>query len=401
MNGKTILTPFNVDRTGARQITFNFVEKLFQTRVYERVEEILKKDTAKPLVMEFDITSTCNQNCAACISKVLLNHGEIPFSKIKSLLDLFSNAGLKAVIFTGGGEPLLHAAMPEPLLYSKTIGLDVGLITNGVLLDRYSRHFPGVLSWIRVSIDACEPGKYNLLHYNRPSKKTNIFKNIIASMENFASKKKETRLGFSFLVFIGEQWSGSEYDNVSQIFDACGLAKNTGCDYFEIKPVVEQDHSLYLTRDELNRLSEQYRACKELVDDEFSVYSAESLQNVLEKRGDAESSEFRQAKDYSRCLVARLRTMVSPEGIFPCPYFRGSKKFGDFIDLTETPLTPDAYNNILNRIGKKINPSVDCNLYCIRHKQNIVLNKLLCNDLTPDKASRSNTGDPKTEDLFI
>ena len=270
-----------------------------------------------------------------------------------------------------------------------------------MLLGRYSHHFPGVLSWLRVSVDACEPGKYNLLHYDRSSKKTNIFKNIIASMEHFASIKKETRLGFSFLVFIGKQWSGSKYDNVSQIFDACGLAKNTGCDYFEIKPVVEQDHSLFLNRDELNRLSEQYQACKELEDEDFSVYSAESLQYVLEKRADAENSEFRQAKNYSRCLVARLRTMVSPEGIFPCPYFRGSKKFGHFIDLKETPLTPDTFTNILNSIGKNINPSVDCNLYCIRHKQNIVLDKLPCNDLTPDRALRNNTSDPEKGDLFI
>ena len=97
-----------------KTITFNFISKLFQPQVYERVNEVLKKDTAKPLVIEFDITSNCNQNCVACISRNLLSKGEIPFPGIKSLLDLFSFAGIKAIVFTGGGEPLLHSEMPKP-----------------------------------------------------------------------------------------------------------------------------------------------------------------------------------------------------------------------------------------------------------------------------------------------
>ncbi|MCP5108325.1 MAG: hypothetical protein GY950_33370 [bacterium] len=382
-------------------ITFSFIKKLFQPYVYERVTDVLKNDTAEPLVIELDITSNCNQDCAACISRPLLNKGEIPISKIKSLLDVFSAAGLKAVIFTGGGEPLMHSAMPEPFLYAKETGLSQGLITNGVLLDKFSGRIAGVLSWLRVSIDACEPRKYNLLHYNRSSGKSNVFHNIIASMERFALIKGETRLGFSFLVFAGKQWSGSEYENISQISRACGIAKNTGCDYFEVKPVVEQNHTLSLNPDELARLSEQYDACKEMEDDDFTVYCSESLQNSLHMRKNAGEKEFLQEKTYSKCLVSKLRGMVSPEGIFPCPYFRGNGTFGYLIDLKKDGLTPGEYRKIMTRISRDINPAADCNFYCIRHEQNIILHKLLSGDLPQDKNLKIDPGEPAAEDLFI
>lgn len=403
--GKTILTRFDFilmkKVNNSKAITFNFVKKLLQPKVYDRVKEILYKDITKPLVVEFDITSNCNQNCVTCISQRLLNKGEIPLSRIKSLLELFSLAGVKATVFTGGGEPLLHSEMPEPLHYAKKLGFESGLITNGTMLYKYADRLPGILSWLRVSMDASEPEKYHLLHYkDTAGKKSKIFQRIVNSMENFSKKKGESRLGFSFLAYIGKHWSGSIYDNVSQIYSACKLAKNIGCDYFELKPSTNQNHSLFLTQNELSSLNAQFKACKKLENDAFSVYSSESLQNFLLKKINSGDKEFLQEKFYTECLVAKLRTMVTPDGVFPCPYFRGNKELGHLVNLKKKNLTLYDFSKILKGISTDVNPAVDCNFYCIRHKQNVILHKLISDNLPIDDFL-IDMNDVEKVDIFI
>lgn len=96
-------------------------------------------------------TSRCNLNCKYCSVKKR-KPNQIDLKVIKDYVDKLMTRGLKAVILTGGGEPMLYPYFDELtswLRYEK--GLSIGLITNATQSKRVERW--DVFSWIRVSIN--------------------------------------------------------------------------------------------------------------------------------------------------------------------------------------------------------------------------------------------------------
>lgn len=90
----------------------------------------------------WEITDVCNLDCAHCYNaSSVCNHCFANASEVKKVLDGLSHYGFKRVSFSGG-EPLLHADIEEICCYARRLGLEVYLITNGVLLSEKT------LAWI-------------------------------------------------------------------------------------------------------------------------------------------------------------------------------------------------------------------------------------------------------------
>ena len=69
--------------------------------------------------------------------------------------------GSKAITFTGGGEPMIHKNFGEILEYTKSLGYDCGLITNGSVITEKNAHFLiKNLKWIRFSISGGDKESY-------------------------------------------------------------------------------------------------------------------------------------------------------------------------------------------------------------------------------------------------
>lgn len=95
-------------------------------------------------------TNRCNLNCKFCSCGDREKKLELSFDEIKSILDASKAAGCLALTVTGGGEPLLHKDINEVISYSYSIGINVGLVTNGVFL----KNLKETPSWCRISFDS-------------------------------------------------------------------------------------------------------------------------------------------------------------------------------------------------------------------------------------------------------
>src|SRR5438046_1113950 len=105
----------------------DFVTKLLQPTAKPRVAEYVQTRTTNgPLIVEFDPTTTCNFSCPECISSGLLNKGQIAPGRTLELISEFQRAGVKGIIFIGGGEPLAHTGMPQPIVHAHELSLQVG-----------------------------------------------------------------------------------------------------------------------------------------------------------------------------------------------------------------------------------------------------------------------------------
>jgi MoaA/NifB/PqqE/SkfB family radical SAM enzyme len=94
-------------------------------------------------------TNRCNLNCKFCSCGDRDKSQELSLGQVKKILNNSRKLGCNAITITGGGEPLLHPQINEIIAECDDLGIKVGLVTNGLLLDRLERR----VDWCRISFD--------------------------------------------------------------------------------------------------------------------------------------------------------------------------------------------------------------------------------------------------------
>lgn len=121
----------------------------------DRMKEI-QEGKIRPISIQLAPTDKCNLDCTFCSVKKRpmkeLTKGE----SFKAVYEL-AGLGAKTIEITGGGDPTMCNYVNELIIYCKTLGLKVGFITNGVLLNK--RVHPEALkclTWLRVSLNSLD-----------------------------------------------------------------------------------------------------------------------------------------------------------------------------------------------------------------------------------------------------
>lgn len=103
----------------------------------------LRDGKGMPIVTHIMPTDVCNAKCAFC--SVGERPGDVmPFAWIEGYLDQLCQFGLKAVIISGGGNPILYKDKESGKDFNDLVdhiharGLEIGLITNGMPLKNYT-----------------------------------------------------------------------------------------------------------------------------------------------------------------------------------------------------------------------------------------------------------------------
>jgi radical SAM protein with 4Fe4S-binding SPASM domain len=87
-----------------------------------------------PLSVQFDLTYRCNERCVHCYLDHD-DHGEMPTTEIKNVLDQVADAGVFFLTFSGG-EVLVRRDFFEIVTYARSLLFNVKVKTNGVLINR-------------------------------------------------------------------------------------------------------------------------------------------------------------------------------------------------------------------------------------------------------------------------
>ncbi len=116
--------------------------KLFHNKVVEGKRII-------PLHAQIIPTNKCNLSCGFCSCGDRSKQKEIDVFDLLNVLAVLKNRGTKALTITGGGEPLMYDKLNYVICYSQINDMEVGLVTNGTLLDKLEHH--SGLTWCRIS----------------------------------------------------------------------------------------------------------------------------------------------------------------------------------------------------------------------------------------------------------
>ena len=115
---KAITVRFNKDET----------EKMLKKKIdFTKYDEFCE-------VTHLEISNNCNMNCPYCYTGEKKGE-ELSVNQWKQIIDTLVDYGVFQITF-GGGEPTLYNGLLELAMYANTRGLNVGMTTNGKILDQ-------------------------------------------------------------------------------------------------------------------------------------------------------------------------------------------------------------------------------------------------------------------------
>jgi len=117
----------------------------------ERFSQFLRGEKVYPINIEVSPSHTCNAKCPWCFyagTHVKKNIGMMNTDILVKMINDLAQLGLKALTWTGGGEPTLHPHFPDLVRLVADHNIKQGLFTNALLKPAYD---PLHFEWIRVS----------------------------------------------------------------------------------------------------------------------------------------------------------------------------------------------------------------------------------------------------------
>lgn len=333
-------------------------------RFKEHLEALENRTVVAPVHVRIKPTNRCNHDCWYCAYRTSeLKLGEdmdeadaIPEGKMFEIVEDVIEMGVKAVTFSGGGEPLLHKSLPEVISRLAEGGVKVATLTNGSnLKGRMADAFANHGTWVRISVDAWDDASYKK---QRGAKKGG-FVNLLENMQAFSATGTDCVLGVSFIV-------GRE--NHAHIAEVCKMFKDAGANHVKVSGAVVSNevagNNAYHA-DIKEAVAEQIRSAQSLSDETFHILNH---YHDLDERFE---------KDYTTCPFLQFLTVIgADQQVYTCQDkaytadgILGSIKDRRFKDFW---FSEENRNKLFG-----FNPSALCGHHCVAHTKNLAIMEFL------------------------
>jgi sulfatase maturation enzyme AslB (radical SAM superfamily) len=175
-----------------------------------------------PLHVRVKPTNICNHDCWYCayrrdtiqLGKDMVVREQIPETKMMELVDDFIDMGVKAMTFSGGGDPLCYPYLAKTAQRLAEADIKIATLTNGALLTgEIAETFAARGSWIRVSVDGWDSRSY--AEYRGVSEKE--FERVITNLTEF--RKRSTRCLVGVVIIVDSKNHPYVYDLIRRFHD--------------------------------------------------------------------------------------------------------------------------------------------------------------------------------------
>lgn len=282
----------------------------------DRLQAMRQGRQPDPLYVHLVISDLCNQSCQWCAYRqdgytsnqlftqgaTLASYGhnnprrQIPYAKVREILDDCQALGVKAILLTGGGEPTAHPQFRQILLDIQERDIDLAVTTNGVLLNETDMEILSTASWVRCSIDAglaetyCRTRSVPETHWHR------AWRNV----QQLARLAVDAVVGVGFVV---------TRENHQEIFEAALLARDAGAHNIRFTAKLQNEGSRYYTQI-YDTCRVQLLAARQLSRDGFQVFD-----NFGERLDDLVQA----SPDYTFCGHQQLVTYIGgDQNVYRC-----------------------------------------------------------------------------------
>lgn len=334
----------------------------------DHIEALRKGEVAAPVHVRIKPMNRCNHDCWYCayrVSNLQLGDGidledTLPAEKMSELVGDLIDMGVKAVTFSGGGEPLLYKPLPESIERLAGGGIKVASLTNGSnLKGRVADAFAEHGTWVRVSIDAWDDESYTAARKVKMGSFTRLLENIRC----FIATGTKCVLGVSFI--IGKA-------NHDHVYDVCSTFKDAGVNHIKLTNVVVANdiagNNAYHAEISSTVRFQMEKARKELEDDSFRLFDH---YHEMEQGFD---------KDYTTCPYLQFLTVIGADcKVYTCQ----DKAFTDsgcLGSIREQSFKEFWFSDETREKIYSLDPSVVCRHHCVTHAKNLALTEILSVD---------------------
>ena len=350
----------------------------------ENLEKILSGQyrDIKPITAEFVPTLNCNYRCTQCAySKAKKDSGLWATSQKKGLLpkyhmsedvmmfslDRLVEGGVKNILFTGGGEPLINKSTLKGMRHAKNNGNVVALYTNGVVLN--SEKIDELIEidplFIRISVyGGNQETVANYTHTKDNKSFERVIRNITELIKQKKKAKSDVNIGLSYLVHPLTQDSITEFAQEIRKIDVINAL-----DYIRFTPAVEYFDG---PQHDQGMMEETFKGIEHNVSPMFTDTDV-SIKLYYHRLNDLNSE-----KQYNTCLASGWFIEVGPSGeVFLCceKHFLEDYKIGNLMTHTIDEIwKSDLRKNVIDNVNNHYCKS--CPTLCKPHELNKVFNEI-------------------------
>ena len=312
-----------------------------------------------PIHVRIKPTNVCGHHCTYCayrsdnldLGSTMTERDQIPKPKMFEILHDLEAMSVKAVTFSGGGDPFYYKHLLDVVKWLSGSSIQFATLTNGARLNgELAEVFSEHGTWVRVSIDGWDDDSYARYRGIRRGEFTKLMNNLTA----FSKLDGTCHLGVSVIV---------DHQNVTHLEGLIKQLSDVGVDSVKISPCVVSNSgvrnneyhgdSVDYIRDMVARLS------MDIKDPSFEIFNA--YHRFSEKFD----------KPYKWCPYQQLLTVIGADlNVYTCQDkaytssgYLGSIKnirFRDFWFQSKTQFF-------------KIDPRVHCSHHCVAADKNVAL----------------------------
>lgn len=320
-----------------------------------------------PVHIRVKPTNFCNHKCWYCAYRTdelslggeMVEKDSIPAGRMMALAQEFVEMGVKAVTFSGGGEPLLYKPLPDVIDVLAAGGIRIAALSNGSnLKGRMAEAFAEHGTWIRISLDAWDDESY----VKSRGARMGDFSRLINNIRAFTARESKCVLGISLIV---------GHDNHQHIAEICALLKDCGANHVKVSGAVVSNgavgnNAYHLSiKDEVAR---QITRAQAQADERFSVLNH---YHDLEDRFE---------KTYDTCPFLQFLTVIGADmNVYACQD-KAYTESGRMGSIARTTFKDFWFSDQNQSFLRTFDPSVKCAHHCVSHSKNEAIHEYLSLD---------------------
>lgn len=328
----------------------------------DKLNEVVKeKKRTAPVYIRIKPTNYCNHKCYYCsyadsalgLRDSVHRQDQIPWEKMQEIIADMKEMGVKAVTFSGGGEPLVYPHIVDAMRRVLDAGIDLSIITNGQLLTDERADVLANAKWVRISFDAADAETYA----RERQLPLTAFDEVCENIRNFSRiKSGACELGVNFVI---------NHENADEVYKMAALVKDLGVNHIKYTARITKDLFEYHQPFREDAIRQIHRAQQELEEDGFKV--------INKYEGDFESAMVFH-RCYKKCYINNLFTVIAADSRV---YFCHDKAYvssGVVGDLKEQSFRELWYSDAVKERYENFDPTVECNHHCVYDDRNDLLN---------------------------
>ena len=276
----------------------------------ETVGRWLKGENIYPIEIEISPSGACNHRCVFCAVDYVGYQPDF-LDKDIILRDIrqMSARGLKSVVCSGEGEPLLNRNMPDIANGIKTCGVDVAMSSNAVLFtEDKAEECMAAFTWIRFSVASMEESSYDKIQRGAKGDLDKVKINLANAVAVKKRGKLRTTLGVQCLLLP---------DNIDQLPDMAKQLRKIGVDYLTVKPYSQHLHSENKFDIDYQKTLDMEAILKQFETEDFKIYFRAGAMKKMHQK-----------KCYDKCYGLPFMTHIDAKGnVWPCVAHIGVEDF--------------------------------------------------------------------------